>query len=610
MRREGRVDRLSLGVQTQPSDGKFDEEDTPVSTSSGTGESRPGSRGHDAETKRSSKARAVSMSPNSPIDAEAPEDKPEPLRPYPLEVDPQDHSADINVVCEVLSKQRRGERAVETDALTAVTMPFQLLSVLSLAIVALLSLGSTATDDMRDRTASFCSRLCGQGDGGDVCKKVCGSSTDNSTQPKVLRDLSGAVVTLSLDLTLVVIFSGAIVVPITLWMSWVTSEKMRSWASRVMGVVNVLFAFAVVPIMFWVGRDIIISVAKIVDIDEEPNRTQLPKQLMLADSLENTLTTCWRGLFYVVGACLFVVLVHVFRERPVIIPVLIQGAGNRRGACWGVALGLIVGATLGTLGGFRLYRSVVVDTNQIDTALISIAGLVLVCGAAIGAAIGALDWPICYDWACCFWSAWCGSRCRVQRKSRSCRTYSIDRRWHELLVHALKRHSEKLYSDQLKYAFITRQGLDRVFRDLLGSPDMSDETWKFVHTNGCGHDSWALANTRGCDVAWAAEVGGNKCAPSPPVEESLTGIGLAMVIDQLCKTHDVVDVLSVKLPIIAERWGADKRCGEIVGHGVQELRQRCGPSCCSARQLTAFFLFTTWVVILAIILGSKHIVAT
>jgi hypothetical protein len=88
MRREGRVDRLSLGVQTQPSDGKFDEEDTPVSTASGTGESRPGSRGHDAETKRFSTARAVSMSPNSPIDEEAPEDKPEPLRPYALEVPP------------------------------------------------------------------------------------------------------------------------------------------------------------------------------------------------------------------------------------------------------------------------------------------------------------------------------------------------------------------------------------------------------------------------------------------------------------------------------------------------------------------------------------------
>ncbi len=73
------VDRLSLGVQTQPSDGKFDEEDTPVSTASGTGESRPGSRGPDAETKRLSKARAVSMSPNSPIDEEAPEDNP--LRP-------------------------------------------------------------------------------------------------------------------------------------------------------------------------------------------------------------------------------------------------------------------------------------------------------------------------------------------------------------------------------------------------------------------------------------------------------------------------------------------------------------------------------------------------
>ena len=81
----------------------------------------------------------------------------------------------------------------------------------------------------------------------------------------------------------------------------------------------------------------------------------------------------------------------------------------------------------------------------------------------------------------------------------------------------------------------------------------------------------------------------------------MTGIGPAMVIDQLCKTHDVVDVLSVKLPIVAERWGADKRCGEIVGHGVQELRQRCGPWCCSARQVMALFLFTIWLVVFAAI---------
>ena len=89
MRREGRVDRLSLGVQTQPSDGKFDEEDPPGSTTSGTGESRPGSRGHDAETKRSSKARAVSMSPNSTIDEEAREENPEPLGPYALKSTPR-----------------------------------------------------------------------------------------------------------------------------------------------------------------------------------------------------------------------------------------------------------------------------------------------------------------------------------------------------------------------------------------------------------------------------------------------------------------------------------------------------------------------------------------
>ena len=34
---------------------------------------------------------------------------------------------------------------------------------------------------------------------------------------------------------------------------------------------------------------------------------------------------------------------------------------------------------------------------------------------------------------------------------------------------------------------------------------------------------------------------------------------------------------------------------------MQESGQRCGPWCCSARQLTAFFLFTTWFVIIFIL---------
>ncbi len=193
--------------------------------------------------------------------------------------------------------------------------------------------------------------------------------------------------------------------------------------------------------------------------------------------------------------------------------------------------------------------------------------------------------------------------------------------WHEIFVLFMDKFGSSLTPSlaqgkkEQEPRFITREGLDRLFRALFCSPEMSDESWVFLYSRGCGHESWACAETRGCDVFGAgysvewrdgevrkvrkdvthAEIVGSLdannisqltaekgeikkgmcvqvklcCAakelngtvtrvPFEINDQSLSLIGLAMVFDRITKLHragiDVAAVLDVRIPKVLRHF--------------------------------------------------------
>jgi hypothetical protein len=197
-----------------------------------TTEQRGSQRGCPPKAGSSSPKSAAEEAPEMPTLKN--ETKPHvPLRAYERHANPLASSLDIDIVCDALAEAQRGERPVDTDTATAVTMPMQILTLLSLATVAIASLVALVGDKVRDNVASFC--IDNQGHIICTSKEELGfevaAQGGQARKPFVLQELDNAVVLMAFYMTVVVVIVGGVVTAVSLYMTWTKSDAHKVWAS-------------------------------------------------------------------------------------------------------------------------------------------------------------------------------------------------------------------------------------------------------------------------------------------------------------------------------------------------------------------------------------------